>query len=236
MSFSKGNAKLDASTLTFSLPSGYTCPYACECLAKVNRVTGKVTDGKKQKYRCFSASMEAAFSSVRKSRWNNLQLVKDHLKKGDLPEIILQSIPEETPAVRIHIGGDFFNQDYFDAWIKVSQKRPQTIFYAYTKSIPFWKARFGSIPENFRLTASEGGKADEIIKELNLPTTIVVNHPDEAKKEGLEIDHDDSHPKDENRQKFALLIHGTQPKGTPAAKAINLLRKLKIPFGYPRAA
>ena len=31
---------------TISLPSGYTCPFAVDCLSKADRITGKITDGK----------------------------------------------------------------------------------------------------------------------------------------------------------------------------------------------
>ena len=31
---------------TFSLPSGYSCPGASECLSKADKDTGKITDGK----------------------------------------------------------------------------------------------------------------------------------------------------------------------------------------------
>ena len=43
---------------------------------------------------------------------------------------------------------------------------------------------------------------------------------------GLEIDHDDSHAArpDLRHQSFALLIHGVQPKGSEAAKAVVKLK------------
>ena len=57
LKFQVGNAKLiaiqDSDTdevivipvHTISLPSGYSCPAADECLSKANKVTGKITDG-----------------------------------------------------------------------------------------------------------------------------------------------------------------------------------------------
>jgi len=55
----------------------------------------------------------------------------------------------------------------------------------------------------------------------------------EAEKLGLEIDHDDSHAARPSLrdQDFALLIHGTQPKGTAAATA---LKELKGKGSYSR--
>ena len=51
---------------SFSLPSGYTCPFAVDCLSKADRVTGKITDGRDTLFRCFSASDEARSPNARK--------------------------------------------------------------------------------------------------------------------------------------------------------------------------
>lgn len=47
----------------------------------------------------------------------------------------------------------------------------------------------------------------------------------EAVDKGLEIDHDDSLAIAPNGRDFALLLHGTQPVGTPAAKAWSKLMR-----------
>ena len=70
-----------------------------------------------------------------------------------------------------------------------------------------------------------------MISEHNLRSTKVVFS--EAEAGNLDIDHDDSHaarPSLKN-QDFALLIHGTQPKGTEAAEA---LKELKGKGSYSR--
>jgi hypothetical protein len=46
---------------------------------------------------------------------------------------------------------------------------------------------------------------------------------EEARELGLEIDHDDSHAYASDKS-FALLLHGSQRKETPAAKAMSALR------------
>jgi hypothetical protein len=55
---------------------------------------------------------------------------------------------------------------------------------------------------------------------------------EEAKTKGLEIDHDDSHAYKSGKP-FALLIHGTQPAGSIAAKMLSALRKIGW-TGYSR--
>lgn len=232
----KGNAKVGEETLIFSLPSGHSCPFALACLAKADPETGKIEDGPRQEFRCFSASAESAFPSVRKSRWKNWHAVNKFLKEGTLVENLLKEIPEETPTLRIHVAGDFFSQAYFDAWLAIARLRPKTLFYAYTKSLPFWKKRIMEIPTNFRLTASMGGTKDAVAKDLAMPTATVVYHPEEAQVKNLQIDHDDSHAKAAVRNHFALLLHGPQKAKTPASQALQKMRQEKIPFGYRKAA
>ena len=53
---------------SFSLPSGYTCPFALDCLSKADKISGKISDSKNTLYRCFSASDESRYPSVRKQR------------------------------------------------------------------------------------------------------------------------------------------------------------------------
>jgi hypothetical protein len=227
LKFSSGNAKLDKRIASISLPSGFTCPGALECLSKANRETGKITDGPETLFRCFSATSEAAFPSVRSSRWGNFELLKECATLEEMVDLILESLPKQD-IIRIHVGGDFFNQLYFDAWLEVSRRCPDKIFYAYTKSLKFWIARISVVghagTENFKLTASRGGKQDDLISELGLKEAVVVFSEEEAEKLGLEIDHDDTHAF-ESDESFALLLHGTQPKGSGAADALKVLKK-----------
>src|SRR4029077_12086494 len=115
LKFGKGNAKLDKQIATFSLPAGYTCPGASACLARANRITGKVTDGPLAQFRCFAASAEAAYSNVRESRWHNFDLLKGKTRE-QMRALILASLPDTT-IIRIHVSGDYFNEAYFGAWI-----------------------------------------------------------------------------------------------------------------------
>ena len=225
LSFQKGNSKLGKSIYTFSLPSGYTCPFAKDCLAKVNRLTGKLTDGPHTQFRCFSASQEALFPSVRKSRWDNFEKVKNAIKNNTLVDLILNSIPKKATIIRVHVAGDYYNQVYFNAWMEVAKRLPSVTFYAYTKSIGYWINQLGNIPSNFKLNASYGGKQDNLIEQYNLKYAKVVFSVEQAGN--LKIDHDDTsaYMRDES---FCLLIHNTQPKGSEASKALSKLRKLGI--------
>lgn len=222
LSFSKGNAKLGRAIHTFSLPSGHTCPGARDCLAKVPRLGGQLQDGKATVFRCFAASQEAMYPSVRQSRWNNFDLLRG-LSSEQMTELILASLPSDAQIVRVHVAGDFFSQAYFCAWMRAAAQRPEVLFYAYTKSVKTWLANREVVPSNFKLTASEGGTHDHLIKEHQLKHATVVFSPEQAERLGLAIDHDDSLAYGQDGS-FALLLHGTQPKGSEAAKSLSALK------------
>jgi hypothetical protein len=145
--------------------------------------------------------------------------------------LISQSLPAEQ-FVRIHVSGDFYNQNYFDAWCSVARIYANRTFYAYTKSLTFWVARLSTIPTNFVLTASKGGRYDDLIAKHNLKYAEVVYTEADAAAKGLEIDHDDYHAIIGTKP-FALLLHGGQPAKSLASKALSVLKKQGI-GGYPR--
>lgn len=216
---------------SFDLLSGWSCPFANECLSKV-RVSkqGKRTvhDGPNTKFRCFSASQEALLSGVYNLRKGNYDALRN-LTGQDMAWQLHHSLPKNAGIIRIHAAGDFFNEDYFKAWIYVATLNPSVLFYAYTKSLPYWIKYRDKIPGNFVLTASYGGRMDRLILQEKLPYSKVVLSEKEAKDQKLSIDHDDSHAADPTVHAFALLIHGTQPKGSEAGKAV---RKLKGKGSY----
>jgi len=217
-----------------SLLSGHTCPYAFQCLAKVHKVTRKIVDGKHAKHRCFSVSNEASFPTVFNARQYNTELLQSCKTEDEIYQLLDFSIRKSFDPFRIHIGGEFYNQMYFDAWLKFAFDNPYRVFYAYTKSLPYWINRLEEIPNNFSLTASDGGRADWMIKEYNLKTAYVIDHPSEAEKLGLEIDHDDSHAIANDGKSFALLLHGTQKANTKSANAIKVMNRENINYRYSK--
>lgn len=223
-----GNAKLK-NIISFNLASGWSCPSADVCLSKADPVTGKISDGSRTEFRCFSASQESLYPAVRKQRMHNFESLRKVRTVDEMVVMILTALPKITKKgkgriVRLHVAGDFFNQTYFDAWVEVAKRNPDRIFYAYTKSLQFWVNRLGQIPANMKLNASVGGRQDRLIAMYSLKFAEVCYSEAEAESKGLEIDHDDSHAYAQE-ESFALLIHGTQPKGSKAAKAKSELAK-----------
>lgn len=235
--FARGNAKLDrleaklGPVYSFSLLSGHTCPYAKDCQSfAMQDSSGRrfIQDGKHTLFRCFSASQEVLYTPVYNARKRNTDLVKSALSKGQsvLTNLLINSIPPQARVIRIHVGGDFMVQGYFDAWLDVADYDPSRIYYAYTKALPFWVKRLDVIPQNMVLTASYGGHRDDMIAQYGLRYSVVVPSRYAARKLRLPIDHDDSHAAlpSKRSESFALLLHGVQPKGHKRPK-----------YGYTRS-
>lgn len=221
LKFSKSNSKMTklagmlglkkSQVFSFDLPAGWTCPMADICLSKADKITGKITDGENSKFRCYAASIESAFTSARQSHWHNFELLKGQSIEG-MVELILSSIPASAQIVRIHSSGDFFNKNYFLAWVEVAKSLPDVVFFGYTKILPY--VGFEK-PSNFKLVYSMGGKMDS--KVTNEPVSLVVNTVADAIKLGVEVSCQ-VHPADDfnfvmAQKSFALVLHGTQPKG-----------------------
>lgn len=234
--FGTSNAKLAKHGIaTFSIPAGYTCPGAKDCHAWFDRKEAKLFDGKHMEFRCYAASAEAAFSSVRASVDANLEKLKRARTVERMANLIELSLPAGIfQKIRVHAHGDFYSGDYFMAWMEVARRNPKRLFYSYTKSLPTWVRHRSLVPENFVLTASEGGKFDKMIAQHNLRTSKVVFHPDEAEALGLQIDRDDSLAMDPSVGSFALLIHGMGKAGSKQNEAIKRLKVEGVKFSYSR--
>jgi hypothetical protein len=237
LNFSKGNGKLAKDTLIFNLPAGKTCPGAmlCKSFAVVENGKRRIQDGEHTEFRCFAASSEVQYDAVFENRASNLQMIVDAIKHGIVVDLIHNSIQfyrtRNTKKVRIHESGDFFSGAYLDAWIEVAHRNPDLQFYCYSKSLQLF-LNF-KMPENFFMTASYGGKWDHLIEEgFFTRYSKVFMTEEDATAAGLEVDHDDSHCFGD--QPFALLVHGTQPKGSVWGAAIRQRRKNKQFSGYSK--
>ena len=127
----------------FDFDGGNTCPGASACRAV-----------------CYAKQGRYIMPNVRDARMHNLA----YFLKYGRAEFVLMAEQDLTRfvkrynVVRIHDSGDFFSQDYVDAWKDIASLFPQTIFYAYTKShhLDF----VTDCPANLRIVQSLGGKHD----------------------------------------------------------------------------
>lgn len=214
--FSNANGKLQklakalsipkAHVFSFNMPSGWTCPKASDCLSRADKETGKITDGKDMKFRCFAASLEGIYPSARKRVWENFEGVKSAVKDNKLVQVLQEALPKKAKVVRIHASGDFYSDSYFKAFVDLASMNPDVVFYAYTKIIKYVKS---DRPENFRMVYSVGGKDDKEFAGSDVPYAKVIYKESQADAE-IDIDDNDIHAY--NGESSNLIIHGTQPR------------------------
>ena len=191
----------------FNLPASYSCPNAVECNSKADKNTGKITDGKDMKFRCFASSLEAIYPSLRKRVWENFETVKSAIKDRELVTVLQEALPKKAKVVRIHASGDFYNDSYFNAFNELAVQNPNVIFYAYTKMLKYVVAER---PSNFRMVYSIGGKDDKKFAEMTgVPYSKVIYDASQADA-NIDIDDNDIHAY--NGVSSNLIIHGSQPK------------------------
>lgn len=236
LNMSPGNTKLEWPYM--SLPAGYTCPMATVCKSYAAKQGQKFQDGSsikagpEREFMCYAARQQAQYSKTAgKNSFSNLTFLQEANKNGGvdgMAKLIIDSITyhgfDTSKIFRIHEGGDFFSSEYLQAWIKVANHFPNVSFYTHTTSIDFWISNKTSIPRNMRLIASMDKNNEKIILQNKLRYAKVVYSVEEAQKLRLPIDYDDTIAccSDDS---FALLIHGQQPAGSEASKAVGATKK-----------
>jgi hypothetical protein len=160
----------------------------------------------------------------------------------DIANFIIESLPKRHPdLIRVHVGGEYpgtpFGREYMRAWFHVARVTGIHV-YSYTKNVETYLAVRHEQPANFNMTMSIGGLRDDLIFRHNLKHARVIYHPSEN-PDGWIIDHTDinavfTYSTDTNKSgSFSLLLHGTQPAGSDAGKAIKRMKSENIKFSYP---
>ena len=121
------NGKQASMANTFGLPAGkaYSCPGATSVCESV----------------CYAGKLEKVFPSVKKNLLHNWALLKDEDLQGMytllsemIAEFKAECVKKNAPMLfRIHWDGDFFNDDYTNAWRMVIEEQPDIQFWVYTR-------------------------------------------------------------------------------------------------------
>jgi hypothetical protein len=136
--------------------------------------------------------------------------------------------PSERKVFRIHAIGDFFSPAYFEAWVEVAKRNPNTLFYCYTKSVGMVRNSIGKVNalpnQNFRITFSLGGYFDKWVIDNRLKFADIVKTKKDAanyvwydssgkRRVGIQIAaKDDDSLAIDNPDPFVLVVHGVQVK------------------------
>lgn len=144
---------------------------------------------------CYARNGTYLFPKVRAAHQRNLVMVLDDLagwEEAMLQELshrryryqnVVREVPGIDPwlldadirdwmlgggaAVRVHDSGDFFNDEYLLAWMRIADAVPDVLFYAYTKEVSRFRRLAADSPANFRYLFSLGGKEDYLVDQEN---------------------------------------------------------------------
>ena len=113
----RGNKKLNANILSFSLPSISTCGMHCEGCYDIRAMR---------------------YISARKKRYVNYSMAVHNPEK--LKALIIKQIKNSRTVefIRLHVGGEFYDIKYVKMWKEIAEEikliKPDVEFYTYTKS------------------------------------------------------------------------------------------------------
>lgn len=134
-----GNSKI-GKMFNFSMPPGKTCS-ATAC--KTCFVNG-----------CYACKSYRQYRNVR-AAWdeNYNYFVND--PAGAEKEIVeyLKKHGHKASYFRIHVSGDFYSREYFDAWVRIAKQFPAIKFLAFTKQFDMIDA--AAIPANMAVRLSD---------------------------------------------------------------------------------
>jgi hypothetical protein len=118
---------------------------------------------------CYARNGTYNFPTVKQAHVANLERVLYDLDGWTFDMLTETAHPRFHDAhIRIHDAGDFFSDEYLQAWLDIAWKRPASIFYCYTKEVERFRRLVepaGKCPPNFRYVYSFGGKQDHLIDE-----------------------------------------------------------------------
>ena len=151
----KTSIKNNTKIYNFSIPAYKTktgkvvCPFAGGCQKYCYAQKGNYT-----RFPIVQELMEQKYKITKQE--NFIPLMNKEIRK------------KKAKYIRIHDSGDFYSIEYLNKWIQIANTNKEVIFYAYTKSIPFFKgAKQGKpivkVPKNLKIIFSEGSKRDILI-------------------------------------------------------------------------
>ena len=163
---------------SFDLPAGHSCGFAHECHSRAIEKDGKLTikDFPSTKFRCYAASLEALYPATFKLRHDNFAYLRQFKTVDEYYDAITSYLPKNYSIIRCHSSGDFFNENYFKAWLRIAQENPDKLFYWYTKALPYWVNNKKEVDQtyNFVGCASYSGRKEDMIEEYGLRYSNVV--------------------------------------------------------------
>lgn len=195
LKWSTNNSKLKKTgTVSFNLPAfrsadGFTvCPKAGGCATL-----------------CYARQGYYVMPQVAAAREFNLNIVRNDLKK--FVSMAIEDLKQlKNTTVRIHDSGDFFSQEYLNAWFEIAKVFPEKRMYAYTKSLHLSREL---CPENFQIIQSVGGLLDSEIDPTKSHSRIFSTDY-QRKKAGYVDGNKNDQPAIDGAVRIGLVYHGSK--------------------------
>ena len=215
LKWTEGNAKLQKTgggayrVLGYGIPADHsfdhdgdrlnTCPGALACRAV-----------------CYAKQGSYAWPAVKRARAHNLEYF---VTVG--PDVFAAHAIEDLSrfvrrynVVRVHDSGDFFSQEYLDAWFTIARAFPTITFYAYSKSLHLnWTA----CPSNLAITQSQGGRYDADL-DVDFPHARIFSTDEDRRRAGYVDGSESDAPAILGLVKIGLVYHGNKNLTPPQAR------------------
>lgn len=160
---------------------------------------------------CYAKQGTYNFSNVKRKHESNFEATR----QNDFINRIVSEISTKRriDAVRIHDAGDFYSLEYLYKWLTLAKLHENIIFYAYTKQIRMFKSLRNSLPENFIIIYSFGGKQDHMIDANKDRHSKVFESMNDLIAAGyIDTTTDDSNAFYKDNFKIGLVYHGHKSK------------------------
>ena len=201
------NSKLKKDRIvSFSIPAfqdaqgRVTCPMAGECVDL-----------------CYARQGRYNMPEPKKTRQHNFDFLFEDKKYGfrnfyTLVLKDLEQMPKRYSSVRVHDSGDFFHEKYFTTWMEVARQFPKKKFFSYTKMISFAREYKDSIPDNYQVVQSVGGKQDHLI-DRDFPHSVIFSSREERDQFKYENGNDSDTLARDGITRIGLVYHGIKGCG-----------------------
>lgn len=105
---------------------------------------------------CYAVRISKLRPLVSKTYFDNTQMAQSNLDsvKNAIEGWIAYRHPQ---FFRIHVAGDFFSLAYFNMWLTIARRNPDTLFFTFTKQWPIireWASTHRVLPSNMSIILS----------------------------------------------------------------------------------
>ena len=184
--------------MSFGLNAIETCPFADSC-----------------RQGCYATQGSYKWTPVRKKRDDNLRCSKLDDFVYRMNYYLQQAKPKrgnKELVIRVHDSGDFYSQSYANKWIEIAEQNKDIHFYAYTKSVRYFRDNYNRLPDNLKVIFSFGGKDDHLIDKKKHHHCHIFSDKESLKEAGYTDASDNDMVAAYGPKRIGIVYHGYNSK------------------------